>query len=239
MLKTDREKFIASYLITLTPCSARIAVIMGTVAIFLSPLWALAIFAITVLIIIISGLFLNKFIKKDDFGFIMEVFPIRTPSLKIIARKTWARFKDFIFQAAPFVVIGSIILGYLYETGYIWHLSKLLVIPIEKYLGLPEIAGVTLIFAILRKEMALQLLLTLAAIKYSHMISNLTEIMTLRQIFVYALVNTIYIPCISTISVLNIEIGWKKTLLISILTILTAFIMGIIANKTLYLLGIN
>jgi len=51
------------------------------------------------------------------------------------------------------------------------------------------------------------------------------------QIFVYALVNTIYIPCIATIAVLGKEVGWKRAVGIMTFTILLAILIGGIAHR--------
>ena len=122
-------------------------------------------------------------------------------------------------------------LGALYETGYLWKLSSPLSPIVEGWLGLPAVAGLTLIFAILRKELALQLLVTLAIVMYGGGAKNLLLFMTPAQLFVYALVNTIYIPCVATIAVLGRELGWKRAGGIVAFTIALAVVIGGIAYR--------
>jgi ferrous iron transport protein B len=43
---------------------------------------------------------------------------------------------------------------------------------------------------------------------------------------VYALVNTLCVPCVATIAILGRELGWKNALLISTLTIILALAVG-------------
>jgi Fe2+ transport system protein B len=50
-------------------------------------------------------------------------------------------------------------------------------------LGLPAVAGLSLILGILRKELALELLVALAIIQYGQSASNLLTFMTPAQIF--------------------------------------------------------
>jgi len=236
-LNTQREKFIASLLITFIPCSARTGVIMGAVSLFLGPLWAISIFLITLLIVFISGYFLNKILKGASRGLVMEISDMRMPSFKIIIYKTWNRFKDFIYIAFPIIVAGSLVLGYLYNSGLIWYFEAPLRPVVEGMLGLPAVAGLTLIFAVLRKELALVFLMALAAEKLGlknnvgapHVVP-LLNFMTKGQIYVFALVNTLYIPCIATLAALMKEIGIKKTTYVTILTILTAILIGTIAR---------
>ena len=81
---------------------------------------------------------------------------------------------------------------------------------VEGWLGLPAVAGLALVFGILRKELALQFLVALALMKYGGDVDNLRLFMDPRQIFVFALVTTIYFPCIATAAVLGRELGWRS-----------------------------
>lgn len=233
VLTTLRERVIASTLIVLVPCSARTAVILGAVSAFIGWEPALVIFLITLGIIALVGLGLNLVMPGESTGLVMEMFPFRAPALSTMLKKTWYRFKDFVFVATPLVLGGSLALGALYESGYLWKLSAPLSPVVEGWLGLPAVAGLTLIFAVLRKELALQLLVTLAIVKYGREASNLLKFMNGDQLFVYALVNTIYIPCVATIAVLGRELGWKRALVIMTFTISLAILIGGIVYRIL------
>ncbi len=139
----------------------------------------------------------------------------------------------------PIVLGGSLLLGALYETGYIWKLSAPLAPVMEGWLGLPAVAGLTLIFAVLRKELALQLLVTLAVVRYGPSAKNLLHFMTAPQLFVYALVNTIYIPCVATIAVLGRELGWRRSAAIMCFTIAVALLIGGVAYRVLLAFGVH
>jgi ferrous iron transport protein B len=157
-------------------------------------------------------------------GLVMEMFPFRAPLMSNIFKKTWHRFKDFVFVAFPIVLVGSLLLGALYETGYLWKLAAPLSPVVEGWLGLP---------AVLRKELALQLLVTLAVVMYGGGAKNLLLFMTPTQLFVYALVNTIYIPCVATIAVLGRELGWKRAFGIMAFTITLSILIGGIAFRVI------
>ncbi len=231
VLTTMRERTIASTLITLIPCSARTAVILGAVSLFVGWKPAVAIYIIILGLVFVLGVGLNKVMPGSSSGLVMEMFPFRAPIITNILKKTWYRFKDFVFVAFPIVVIGSLVLGALYETGYLWKLAEPLAPVVEDWLGLPPVAGLTLIFAVLRKELALQLLVTLAVVQYGGGASNLLLFMSPTQLFVYALVNTIYIPCVATIAVLGRELGWRRALGIMAITITIAIIIGGLALR--------
>lgn len=233
VLTTMRERTIASTLITLIPCSARTAVILGAVSLFVGWKPAVAIFLIVLALVFLVGAGLNKIMPGKSTGLVMEMFPFRMPLLSNILKKTWYRFRDFVFVAFPIVLGGSMILGGLYETGCLWKLASPLSPIVEGWLGLPAVAGLTLIFAVLRKELALQLLVTLAVVMYGGGAKNLLLFMTPAQLFVYALVNTIYIPCVATIAVIGRELGWKRALSIMVFTITLAILIGGIAFRVI------
>ncbi len=235
VLTTLRERVIASTLIVLVPCSARTAVILGAVSAFVGWMPALGIFLITLVLIALVGLGLNQAMPGQSAGLVMEMFPFRAPTISPMLRKTWHRFKDFVFVATPIVLGGSLVLGALYESEYIWKLSAPLSPVVEGWLGLPAVAGLTLIFAVLRKELALQLLVTLAIVQYGRGANNLLKFMNETQLFVYALVNTIYIPCVATIAVLGKELGWKRAIAIMTFTISLAILMGGIVYRIILL----
>ncbi len=233
VLGSLRERVIVSTLVVLTPCSARTAVILGAVSLTVGWKAALAIYAVTAALALGTGIGLHRFLPGRSMGLVMEMFPFRRPGLGAILKKTWGRFEDFVFVATPIVLGGSIILGGLHETGLLWALATPLKPIMEWWLGIPAVAGLTLIIAVLRKELALQLLVTLAMIQYGPEAKNLLYFMRPEQIVIYALVNTIYIPCLATISVLARELGWRRALLISAFTIVLALLVGGIARGIL------
>ena len=83
------------------------------------------------------------------------------------------------------------------------------------WLGLPAVAGLTLLLSVLRKELALQMLVVFAVARYGVAAHDLRTFMTPHQIVVYALVAAIFIPCIATIVMLWRELGWRRTAAIS------------------------
>jgi ferrous iron transport protein B len=238
VLSTMRERVLAGTLIVLVPCSARTAVIFGAVAVYAGWQATLALYGIVLLLWIVVGLGLNKIIPGKPSGLVMEMFPFRRPHLKTIVKKTWYRFKAFVFMAVPILLVGSVILGALYKTGYLNYLSTPLSPVVEGWMGLPAVAGLTLVVAVLRKELALQLLVALAAMSYGlEAQNNLLLIMTKSQLFIFALVTAIYIPCAATIAALGREMGWKRAAIIMAFTVVLAILVGGIVNQAFKLFG--
>jgi len=228
-LGNKRERFIASTLIAMVPCSARTAVILGSVALFAGIDKAILIYLITLVVIFVVGFGLNKVMPGKSTGLVMELFPFRVPTVKNTVVKTWAHLKGFVSQALPMIVTGSLIIGLLLETGYLETVSAPVSFISVNLLGLPAITGVVLLAGFLRKEMALELLYVLAAAKFGSGF-KLPELMNSQQMFIFALVVALYIPCLATFSILARELDWKKAVSIAVLTTVIAFTVGGLFN---------
>ncbi|MEE4274846.1 MAG: ferrous iron transport protein B [Thermoleophilia bacterium] len=236
-LNSMRERLIASTLITLTPCSARTAIIIGAVALYAGWQWAVLVYAVLIAVGVLAGLGLNRLLPGEKQGLVMEMFPFRRPVLRQVGAKTWRRFRDFIWDAAPIIVVGSTVLGALYETGWIWELTDPLSPVVETWLMLPAVAGLTLVFGVLRKELALQLLLTFAVVAYGTSVQDISAFMDTSQIVTFALVTSLYVPCVATIAVLGRELGWRRTAYVSLGTVAIALLVGGVAAHSLQALG--
>lgn len=236
VLSTDRERFIGATLVSFVPCSARTAVILGAVGHYVGIGPALGVYAVTMLVALTVGRLMAWRVPGQTRGLVMEMFDFRTPSLAVAARKSWSQFLEFVVVVVPLVVIGGIVLGGLYETGWLWSLTTPLDPIVVGLLGLPSVAGLTLLFGVLRKEFALQLLVTLAIASMGQEAADLTAFMSSTDIFVYALVNTLAVPCISTIAVLGSVLGRRRASLVVAITIGTALAVGTFFAQTLPLL---
>jgi len=239
VLTTKRERILASTLIVLVPCSARTAVILGAVAYLVGWNYAILIYIIEVGLIGLVGWGLHRLLPGEPSGLVMEMFPLRRPSAFATIKKTWYRFRDFAFVAFPIVMIGSLGLGALFETGYLWAIVNPMSPIVQGFLGLPAVAGICLVLGILRKELTLELLVALAMVQYGPSASNLLIFMTPLQLFVFALVVTIYIPCVATVAVLGRELGWRNALLIMAFTIILALVIGGIAYRVVPYFGLK
>jgi ferrous iron transport protein B len=220
-LGTRREKRIASILISLIPCSARTVIILGLVGTFVGFWPAVSIYIMEILIIASIGWILGKTLPGQRSGFIMEMTPLRKPELKSTLKKTWMKSREFVFIAFPLLLLGSAFLGVADSLGLL-SIFQNFVEPISVgLLGLPAFAATALVFGILRKEMALQILAVLAGT------ANFAAVMTPVQIYQFAVITTIYVPCVATIAVLKHELGIKDTISIVLFTIFLALGVGV------------
>lgn len=229
ILETKRERLLASFAITFTPCAARTIIILGLVAAFVNIWWALALYIIDLLVILFMGRIASKVVPGESTGLIMELSSFKVPSLKTMLKQTWTRTKSLIYLVFPLYIIGSAGIQALYAMGVLEPVSNALAPLTVGWLGLPAFAGILLIFGVVRKEFTLLMLVALVG-------TNFAAFLTPVQMIVLALFSMLFIPCISTIAILAREFGWKSTGLVSLANLASALIIGGVAFRVLTLL---
>ncbi len=215
ILSSPRDRFIASVVAVLIPCSARMVVIMGLVGYYLGGNAALGIYLFNAVAVSLVGFILARLMPEDVPGMILEMPSYHRPKTQVVLAKTWLRLRDFIVIAWPLLIVGSLVLG-LAEWYHLDHFINQLTRPITYILDLPSQVGTTLIFGVLRKE--LSMLMLFQALGTQDVIS----VMSRSQILTFTLFVVFYIPCLATLGVMGKEIGWKKTLTASGITFLLA-----------------
>lgn len=227
IMETERERFLAGFVIVLIPCAAVTVVILGLVGRYVGLHAALALYVFDLTLVFVLGRLAYRALPGEPVGLIMEMPPYKKPSSKNVLLKTWSRTRDFVYIAFPLIIAGSVVLESLNVAGLMEPLADFMSPLITGWLGLPPESGIPLTFGILRKELTLILLSELVSPK------TLPEALTATQMIVFSLVTMIYIPCIATVAAMIREYGWKRALAISVLDILLALLLGGIAFRLL------
>jgi ferrous iron transport protein B len=220
IMESKRERFITAVLVTLVPCSAVSVIVFGLVGKYVGLLWALGLYVFALIFVFIVGKISSKFLLGEPVELIMSMPDYQTPRLKTILYQTWDALKEFIYIAAPLVVISGVVIQAINLAGWMPAISSVLSPVTVTWLGLPSITGILLIFGILRKEL---ILVMLAAYLGT---TNFSDVLTSQQMITLAVVSMFYIPCVATISVLWKEYGWKKAMVICFLEILFAILLA-------------
>jgi ferrous iron transport protein B len=229
VMGTRREKLLAAFAITFIPCTARTIIVLGLVAAFVSIKWALALYAIDLVIIFALGRVALRVVPGKSTGLIMEMHQFRVPSLSVVAKQTWSRTRLLILMVFPIYVIGSAAVQGLYALGWLGPINNALSPVTVTWLGLPLITGILLVFGLIRKEMIVLALVPLLGTQ------NFNLFLTQPQLILLAFISMLYIPCIATISALVKEFGWKPAAAISMANLVSAILLGGIAAKLLTL----
>jgi len=204
ILSSRRDRFIAAVLSVLVPCSARMTVIMALVGVYLGPYYALGIYALNLLVVVLAGHILALIWPEISPGMLMEVPAFRLPALKVVLMKTWWRLREFVLVAFPLLVAGSAVLSLIEFYGWQQVINSALS-PLTALLGLPRAVGLTLIFGVLRKELSLLMLMQALGT------TNVASVMSVAQILIFTLFVTFYIPCMATLASMFRELGWRLT----------------------------
>jgi ferrous iron transport protein B len=124
----------------------------------------------------------------------------------------------------PLLIITSIGLGLFQYFGLIDIFQQMVAPVTVSLLGLPGYASTALLFGIFRKELAFETLAVLAGT------ANLGSVMTSVQLYTFAIVSVLFVPCISTIAVLYKQLGARIAILTSVYTVFLGLLIGAIIN---------
>ena len=223
ILEDKRERFISAALSTLVPCAARLAVVFGLVAYYLGPALALAIYLFDLFVIALTARILSRLVPDTSPGLILEMPVYRIPTVRTVVNKSWWRIREFVVEAWPLLIVGSVILAVMNYFNLAFYLNRL-VNPLSWILGLPNEVGLPLIFGVLRKELSLVMLgQALGSMEFS-------SVLTPTQMITYAVFVVFYIPCLATMVVIRKELGWKVMWQIVAMTVIIATIASLLAR---------
>jgi ferrous iron transport protein B len=223
ILESPRDRLVVSMLAILVPCSARSVIIFALVAYALGPYWALGVYFVNLVVIALLGKLSTWILPEVSPGLLMEIPEYRFPTLKNVARKSWHRLREFIVVAWPILIVGSLILSLL----QFYHLDVYVndfCRPFTALLGLPAAVGTTLIFGIMRKELALVMLTEALGT------AQITKVLTLPQLLTFTVFVLFYVPCASTIAAMSRELGWKGAATAAGLSLILALILGLLTR---------
>ena len=144
----------------------------------------------------------------------------RMPTLKTVVNKAWFRIREFIVEAWPLLIGGSVLLAlFMYFNWSPW--IDFLVRPFTWVLGLPAQTGLPLIFGIFRKELSLIML------RQALGVSDFASALSPLQMLTFTVFVVFYVPCVSTLAALRRELGWRAMFSISALTVLIAMVSAL------------
>jgi len=225
ILETQRARLLTAFIVTLVPCAAVSVVIMGLVATYVGLEWAIFLYALNLAIILVLGRIGCKALPGEPVGLIMEMPEYRVPIPKNIFMQAWKELRSFVFMAFPIIIGATFLIKLIEVAGWLGPISDALSTITVGWLGLPAIVGITLIFGMLRKELALIMLAALLGTEI------FIDVLTPVQMITFAIVTMFYVPCAATVAVLNKEHGWKVALGISVFEIIFAIVLaGVVAR---------
>lgn len=211
-LPSLKERIIVSVMISLSvPCISQTGAFISLLA-ESSLVTLFAVFMLSIIVMIITGHVMGKYLKGPTVMTIMEIPELLPPRWNLLFKRVWLRFKGFVLGGALPMMGAVALAAVLYETGIMNLIGQLLRPLVVNWLLLPEEASIPLILGVLRREMAVLPLLEMG--------------LTSFQLFVGAVVGLFYVPCIAMIATLAREFRLKVAVFILLLTTTLAFVFG-------------
>ncbi|AEG61568.1 ferrous iron transport protein B [Desulforamulus ruminis] len=221
LLGSQRERRIATIILALTvPCSAQLAII-ATMLAGLGPGFA-AVYGLTIISVFIGGgVLLNRLVPGQSSSLWIDLPPLRLPGFKNVLNKSWKKSIEFIQEAGPLFLLGSLVLGLLHVSGGLESIENAVVPLTVHWLGLPKEAAGGFIMGVIRREFG-------TAGLFSFPMTDLQKLVALTTI-------TLFVPCIASAMLIFKERGWLEGTLIWVGTIGAACLIGGTMNQLLSL----
>ena len=228
-LESRKERLQVTLLLALAvPCSAQLGVILGMIT-------ATGALGITIWTGIVLATLLGvgwlsaRLFRGPTSDFIVELPPMRVPSLTNVAVKTAARLEWYLKEVIPVFVIGTAALFVLAVTGALAWAEQAMAPLVAGWLGLPEEATGSFLIGFLRRDYGAAGLFDLAR----------SGGLTGNQILVSMVVITLFIPCIATLLMIVREHGRKVAVAVAAFVFPFAIAVGGLLNLVLETLGIE
>ncbi len=225
ILETKRERIIATILLGFAiPCSAQLGVVLAMVA--QRPKIFVAWIVLMTVIFLALGMIAARKVPGRAPAFYLEIPPLRVPRLSNVLTKTYSRMYWYFVEIFPLFLAASVVIWLGTVTGVFEWIIRMIE-PVVRAMGLPREAAHSLLFGFFRRDYGAAGLFDLL----NH--GRLNE----RQIFISALVISLFLPCIAMFSVMQKERGWRFALGTSAAILVTATTVGVVANLILQTTG--
>jgi ferrous iron transport protein B len=225
VLSTKEEQFYTASLFAFVPCSSRIAIIMGIVGFYGGVNLAISAFVTSFAAGLIWAFGIKKFVQIESEPLILELPPYRRPLIKNVLAKSWIRMRDFVYIVIPLLALGGIAYGFLDMLGITNTIVGPLS-PITTWLGLPSETIIPIIFGFLQKDLTGAMLLSVLHTSIPLTLNSL-------QIYTFGVATTIGIPCIIALGMLIKEFGFKKAILLTLISIVYGVLFAGLAWRIL------
>jgi ferrous iron transport protein B len=225
VLSSEEEQFYTASLFAFVPCSSRIAIIMGVVGFYGGVNLALSVFATSFVAGLIWAFAIKKVIQIESDPLLLELPPYRKPLIKNVLAKSWIRMKDFVYIVIPLLALGGIAYGFLDMSGITNIIAEPLSL-ITTWLGLPNETIIPIMFGFLQKDLTGAMLLSVLGSEISLSLNTL-------QIYTFGVATTVGIPCIIALGMLIKEFGFKKAILLTIISIFYGILFAGLAWRIL------
>ncbi|MFN4182888.1 MAG: nucleoside recognition domain-containing protein, partial [bacterium] len=228
ILQSKREKMLVTLLMALgIPCSAQLAVVfamlsgLGSTAVFL---WASAVLLNLLLVAYIS----HRVFPKESSHFLIELPPIRFPSIGNILQKTYSRTYWYLVEVIPLFILCTAIL---------WAMDKMRILPVfisllspivVNWMHLPPETATAFLIGFFRRDYGAAGLYALQQ----------QGILSFSGIVTSAVTITLFVPCLANFLMIWKERGREFALYATAFIFTYAFLVGGLFHRLLLWMGL-
>jgi ferrous iron transport protein B len=220
IMDTRKERIILTLLLALgVPCSAQLGIILGmlgTMPFWVTILW----FGVVIGIILSVGFLSARILPGHQSDFMMEIPPIRKPTLFNIISKTIARLEWYMKEVVPLFILGTLILFSLDKMNLLPAIQKLANPLVVHFLNLPPEGTEAFLIGFLRRDYG--------ATRFFDMYTN--GQLDVIQAAVSLVVMTLFVPCLANALMIIKERGLKIAIAIVAFIYPLAFFVGGVVN---------
>jgi len=228
ILSTRKEKMIVTFLLALAvPCSAQLGVTLGILGSI--SFWAVAIWLFVVIfVLLLVGYLSSKVIPGRSSDFILEIPPLRLPTIKNVVVKTLMRLEWYLKEAVPLFLLGTFVLFVLDKLKLLIVIENIFSPVVTGILGLPAKASEAFILGFLRRDYGAAGFKMLFDSKLIDPVGAIVAMITI----------TLFVPCIANFFIIIKERGPKAALGMVAFIVPFAVIVGGVVNLILRRVGL-
>lgn len=220
IMDTKKERIILTLLLALgVPCSAQLGIVLGMLGTL--PLWATFLWlAVVGGALILVGFLASQIMPGQRSDFMMEIPPIRRPTLINILTKTMARLEWYLIEVVPLFIVGTLALFMLDRFQVLPAIQRIASPLVVNFLQLPPEAAEAFLIGFLRRDYGATHFFDLFRE------GKLDDI----QAIVSLIVMTLFVPCLANTLMIMKERGLKTMIAIVGFIYPFAFLVGGIIN---------
>lgn len=220
IMDTKKERIILTLLLALgVPCSAQLGIVLGMLGAL--PYWATFLWlGIVGGTLIFVGFISSQILPGNRSDFMMEIPPIRKPTLLNILTKTFARLEWYLKEVVPLFIVGTLFLFALDRLAWLPAIQRAASPLVVNFLHLPTEATEAFLIGFLRRDYG--------ATKFFDLYGQ--GKMDPIQAIVSLIVMTLFVPCLANVLMIVKERGMKTMIAIVGFIYPFAFLVGGIVN---------
>jgi ferrous iron transport protein B len=227
VLETRRERMIATFLLALAiPCSAQLGVILGLLSMHPTGLaiWG----GVVGGIFLLSGFLAAKLLPGEAARFYLEIPPMRWPSLRNVAVKTFARLKWYALEIIPIFLVASVLIWVGELTG-LFEAALAALRPAVGLIGLPDATADAFLFGFFRRDYGAARIFDIHG---QDAVSGIPLVVAMVTI-------TLFVPCVAQFLVMVKERGVRTACAVGAIILPFAFGVGFFLNALLRALNVQ